>query len=199
MIHYRTSTRPLRNRPAMSIRRYQNHHPVLGQRVFVDATALVLGDVVLGDDCSVWPMTTIRGDMHHIRIGARTSIQDNSVLHITHAGPFSEHGWPLHIGEDCTIGHRAILHGCTIGHRVLIGMGATVMDGAVIEDEVIVGANALVAPGKHLASGFVYTGTPARQARPLSQAEREYFLYSSANYVRLKESYLQDPAGGHCG
>lgn len=181
----------------MSIRPYQSHRPVLGQRVFVDTTALVLGDVVLGDDCSVWPMSTIRGDMHSIRIGMRTSIQDNSVLHITHAGPFSEQGWPLLIGEDCTIGHRAILHGCTIGNRVLIGMGATVMDGAIIEDEVIVGANALVPPGKRLASGFVYTGSPARQARPLSQTERDYFLYSSANYVRLKDSYLQDPTGGH--
>lgn len=171
----------------MAIRSYQDMTPTLGERVFIDDTALVLGDVHVGDDSSVWPMTVIRGDMHRIRIGARTSVQDNSVLHITHDGPFSPEGWPLVIGDDCTIGHRAILHGCTIGNRVLIGMGAVVMDGAVIEDEVVVGANSLVSPGKHLAGGFVYMGSPARPVRALSERERQFFLYSSNNYVRLKE------------
>lgn len=174
----------------MTIRSYQEFTPLLGQRVFVDDTALVLGDVHIGDDSSVWPMTTIRGDMHRIRIGARTSIQDNSVLHITHDGPFSPEGWPLIIGDDCTIGHRAILHGCTLGNRVLIGMGAVVMDGVVIDDDVVVGANSLVAPGKHLASGWVYMGSPAKPVRELTTREREFFTYSSHNYVKLKDIHL---------
>lgn len=179
----------------MAIRTYQGLTPVLGQRVFVDATALVLGDVEIGDDSSVWPMVSIRGDMHRIRIGARTSIQDNCVLHITHAGPYTPAGWPLVIGDDCTIGHRVILHGCTVGNRVLVGMGAVVMDGAIIEDEVIVGANSLVPPGKHLVSGYVYTGSPVKQARLLTEAERAFFTYGSGNYVRLKNIHL-DEAGG---
>ncbi|HEY9035857.1 MAG TPA: gamma carbonic anhydrase family protein [Pseudomonadales bacterium] len=180
----------------MTIRSYQGIAPTLGQRVFVDDTALVLGDVHIGDDSSVWPMTTVRGDMHRIRIGRRTSIQDNSVLHITHAGPFSPEGWPLIIGDDCTVGHRAILHGCTIGNRVLIGMGAVVMDGAIIEDDVVVGANSLVSPGKHLASGFLYMGSPARAVRELSERERRFFAYSSNNYVALKEIHRAEQ-GAH--
>ena len=115
-----------------SVRSYLEHSPKIGNDVFVDPSALVLGDVHLGDDCSVWAMAVIRGDMHRIRIGARTSVQDGSVLHITHAGPFNPDGYPLTIGEDVTIGHKALLHGCTIGDRVLVGMGAIIMNGAVI-------------------------------------------------------------------
>lgn len=156
----------------------------------VDSTAVVIGDVELGDDSSVWPLTVIRGDMHHIRIGARTSVQDGSVLHITHASKFNPDGFPLLIGDDVTIGHQAMLHGCTIGNRVLVGMKATIMDGAVVEDEVIVGANSLVPPGKRLESGFVYAGSPAKKMRPLTAKEREFFVYSAQNYVRLKDDYL---------
>ena len=173
----------------MNIRTFQNIMPELGNAVYVDESAVVIGDVVLGDDCSVWPQAVIRGDMHHIRIGKRTSIQDGSVLHITHASSYNEAGWPLTIGDDVTIGHRAILHGCTIGNRILIGNGAIVMDGAVIEDEVIIGANALVPPGKHLESGFLYVGSPCKPARPLSEKERSFFLYTAANYVKLKDQY----------
>lgn len=175
-----------------SVRKYLEHTPFLGERVFVDPSALVLGDVHLGDDCSVWPMAVIRGDMHKIRIGHRTSIQDGSVLHITHAGPFNPNGYPLMIGDDVTIGHKALLHGCTIGDRVLIGMGAIVMDGAIIEDEVIIAAGSIVSPGKTLESGFVYRGSPAKQARPISDKERSFFTYSANNYVNLKEKHLND-------
>ncbi|MBT6580120.1 MAG: gamma carbonic anhydrase family protein [Cellvibrionales bacterium] len=173
----------------MNIRTFQNIMPELGNAVYVDESAVVIGDVVLGDDCSVWPQAVIRGDMHHIRIGKRTSIQDGSVLHITHASSYNEAGWPLTIGDDVTIGHRAILHGCTIGNRILIGNGAIVMDGAVIEDDVIIGANALVPPGKHLESGFLYVGSPCKPARPLSEKEKSFFLYTAANYVKLKDQY----------
>ncbi|MDO8860066.1 gamma carbonic anhydrase family protein [Haliea sp. E1-2-M8] len=177
---------------ATSVRSFDGIRPVMGQRVLVDPSAVVLGDVELGDDASVWPQAVIRGDMHRIRIGARTSVQDGSVLHITHAGPFNPEGWPLLIGAEVTIGHNATLHGCSVGHRVLVGMGATIMDGAVVEDEVVIGACALVTPGKILRSGHLYAGSPAREVRPLTPAERDYFSYSATNYVRLKDRHLAE-------
>lgn len=155
--------------------------------MFVDESAVVIGDVHLGADSSVWPLTVIRGDMHRIRIGARTSVQDGSVLHITHAGPFNPDGYPLIIGDEVTIGHQVTLHGCTLGNRILVGMGSIVMDGAVIEDEVVLGAGSLVPPGKRLLSGFLYVGSPARQARALTDKERAYFSYSASNYAALKD------------
>ncbi|MGE8405653.1 MAG: gamma carbonic anhydrase family protein [Pseudomonas sp.] len=176
----------------MAIRTYQQHTPRLGERAFVDRSAVVIGDVEIGDDSSVWPLTVIRGDMHHIRIGARTSVQDGSVLHITHAGPFNPDGFPLLIGDDVTIGHKVMLHGCTLGNRILVGMGSTVMDGAIVEDDVIIGAGSLVPPGKRLQSGFLYVGTPVRQARALTDKERAFFPYSAANYVRLKDQHLAE-------
>lgn len=166
--------------------------PRLGNGVYIDPQSAVIGDVALGDDCSVWPMAVVRGDMHRIRIGARTSVQDGAVLHITHAGPFNEDGWPLEIGEDVTIGHKACLHGCTIGDRVLVGIGAIVLDGAVVGDEVVLAAGALVPPGKKLESGYLYVGAPCKQARPLSDKEKEFFRYSAANYVKLKDQYLTE-------
>ncbi|AFU99628.1 gamma carbonic anhydrase family protein [Simiduia agarivorans] len=172
-----------------SVRRFNSHTPTLGAKVFVDPTAVVTGDVHLGDDSSVWPMAVIRGDMHRIRIGARTSVQDGAVLHITHAGPFNADGWPLIIGDEVTIGHGAMLHGCTLGNRILVGIGATILDGAVVEDEVVIGAGTLVPPGKRLESGFMYMGSPARQARPLSEKERQFFSYSASNYVKLKDQH----------
>lgn len=173
-----------------SLRPFAGTHPTVGERVLIDPSAVVLGDVVLGDDVSVWPQVAIRGDVHSIRVGARTSVQDNTVLHVTHAGPYNPDGWPLIIGSDVTIGHGAILHGCSVGDRVLVGMGATVMDGAVVEDDVVIAAGALVTPGKRLKSGFLYAGSPAREMRELSQKELDYFEYSAANYVKLKDQHL---------
>ncbi|MEO1820225.1 MULTISPECIES: gamma carbonic anhydrase family protein [Pseudomonas] len=174
----------------MNVRGFRDWQPVLGDRVFVDPSAVVLGDVELGDDCSVWPGAIIRGDMHRIRIGDRTSVQDGSVLHITHAGPFNPDGYPLTIGDDVTIGHKVLLHGCSIGSRVLVGMGSIVMDGAVVEDEVIIGAGSLVPASRTLESGYLYMGSPAKQVRALTDKEREFFTYSAANYVRLKDQHL---------
>lgn len=174
----------------VSIRIYNKILPQCGSRVLVDPSAVVIGDVQLADDCSVWPQAVIRGDMHAIRIGARSSVQDGSVLHITHAGPFNPEGYPLTIGEDVTVGHQALLHGCSIGSRVLIGMGSIVMDGARIDDDVVLGAGSLVPPGKHLASGYLYMGRPAQQVRALTEQEMAYFTYTAANYVRLKDEYL---------
>lgn len=176
-----------------NLRSFKHHQPKLGQAVFVDPAAVVIGDVHLGDDCSIWPGAVVRGDMHRIRVGARTSVQDRAVLHITHASDFNPEGWPLIIGDDVTIGHGACLHGCTVGDRVLVGIGATVLDGAVIEDEVMIGAGALVPPGKTLPSGYLYVGSPCKQARPLKESERQFFKYSAQNYVKLKDEYLAEP------
>nr|WP_312972401.1 gamma carbonic anhydrase family protein [Pseudomonas sp.] len=176
----------------MAIRTYQSITPQLGERAFVDASAVVIGDVEIGEDSSVWPLTVIRGDMHRIRIGKRTSVQDGSVLHITHAGPFNPDGFPLIIGDEVTIGHKVMLHGCTLGSRILVGMGSTVMDGAVVEDDVIIGAGSLVPPGKVLESGFLYVGSPVKQARPLNDKERNFFSYTAGNYVKLKDQHIAE-------
>lgn len=176
----------------MSIRTYRDKTPILGQRVFVDPSAVVLGDVEIGDDSSVWPLTVIRGDMHRIRIGQRSSIQDGSVLHITHAGPYNPDGYPLIIGDDVTVGHQATLHGCTIGSRILVGMGAMVMDGAVVEDDVIIGAGSLVPPGKTLESGHLYVGRPVEKKRPLTEKEMSFFSYTAGNYVKLKDLHIEE-------
>ena len=152
----------------MNVRPHDLTYPLLGPDVYIDPMAVVIGDVHLGDNTSVWPQTVIRGDMHRIRIGNRCSIQDGSVLHITHASQFDPDGFPLTLGDDVTVGHRAVLHGCTIGSRVLIGIGSIVMDGAVIEDDVVLAAGSLVPPGKTLSSGFLYVGSPAKSVRSLT-------------------------------
>ena len=175
-----------------NLRSFSGKTPSTGKHVLIDPSAVVLGDVDLGDDVSIWPQVAIRGDMHSITIGARTSVQDGCVLHITHAGPYNPDGWPLHIGCDVTIGHNATLHGCTVGNRVLVGMGATVMDGAVVEDDVVIAAGALVTPGKRLRSGYLYAGSPAREMRALSEKEMTYFTYSTSNYVKLKDQHIAE-------
>lgn len=180
----------------MTIKAFRGKTPQLGERVWIDESAILIGDVTIGDDSSVWPLVSIRGDMHSIRIGARTSIQDNTCLHITHASEFKPEGYPLVIGDDVTVGHMAMLHGCTVGDQVLIGMGTTILDGAVIENQVVIGAGSLVPPGKRLESGFLYMGSPAKAVRPLKQSELDYFQYAGLNYVKLKDEYLAEQSQG---
>jgi len=180
------------NQNPLSIRRYQNHTPQMGARTYVDPTAVVIGDVIIGNDSSVWPYVVIRGDMHHIRIGARSSIQDGSILHITHASDFNPGGYPLSIGDDVTVGHSVNLHGCTIGSRVLVGIGSTLLDGVIVEDDVVIGAGTLVPPGKRLQSGFLYMGSPCKQVRPLKDSEMAFFKYSASNYVKLKDNHIAE-------
>ncbi len=173
-----------------NLRSFSGQRPELGTGVFVDPTALVIGDVTIGNHSSVWPMTVIRGDIHRIRIGARTSIQDHSVLHVTHAGPYNPGGFPLTVGDEVTAGHRVTLHGCTLGNRILVGMTSTIMDGAIVEDEVVIGAGSLVTEGKVLEGGWLYMGRPARAIRQLTEEERGYFSYAAERYVQLAARYL---------
>ena len=176
----------------MGIRSFQNKVPSQGERVFVDPASTVIGEVALGDDSSVWPGAVVRGDMHRIVIGARTSVQDNTVLHITHDSAFNPGGFPLTLGDDVTVGHQAMLHGCTIGDRVMIGMQTMIMDGAVVESDVMLAAGSLVSPGKRLASGWLYRGRPARAVRELTAKEIEFLPYVAGNYVKLKDQYLDE-------
>jgi len=177
----------------MNIRPYLDKTPLLGERSYVDRAASVIGDVVLGDDVSIWPGTVVRGDVNFIRVGARTNIQDGSVVHVSHDGPHAKlGGFATVIGEDVTIGHKAIIHACRIEDAVLIGMGAIVLDGAVVKKHGFVGAGALIAPGKVVGEGELWLGNPAKKVRMLSAAEIEALYYSAQHYVRLKNQYL-DP------
>jgi len=183
----------------MNIRPWREWSPELGPRVWVDRAATVIGRVTIGADSSIWPGVVIRGDVNFIRIGARTSVQDNSVLHVASDRLAGEGGIPLLIGDDCTVGHGVILHACTVGNRCLIGMGAIVMDGAVLGDEVIVGAGALVPAGKKLPSRTLWVGSPARLSRALTEKEIAYLAESAAHYVALKDEYLAAAATARSG
>jgi carbonic anhydrase/acetyltransferase-like protein (isoleucine patch superfamily) len=174
----------------MSVHPFGEERPVLGARVWIDPAAVVIGRVEIGDDASLWPMTVARGDVNFIRIGARTNVQDGSVLHVTHDGPYSPGGMPLVIGADVTVGHRVMLHACTVGDHCLLGMSSTILDGAILEDEVFLGAGSLVPPGKRLAARSLYRGSPARRVRALSGEELAMLRYSAGHYVRLKDRYL---------
>lgn len=173
----------------MTIRTFQGKKPKLADNVFVDSSAVVLGDVTIGKNSSIWPTTVIRGDIHTITIGEDTNIQDGSVLHVTHDSEYDPGGFPLSIGNQVTIGHKVILHACTIGDLCLIGMGAIVLDGVVIPAEVMLGAGTLVGPGKQLESGYLYLGQPAKKIRSLTDKEKQFLRYSAKNYVLLAEKH----------
>ncbi|UXI68440.1 gamma carbonic anhydrase family protein [Tahibacter amnicola] len=174
----------------MTLRTYRGIHPVVADSAYVDPAATVIGDVEIGPDSSVWPGTVIRGDVHRIRIGARTNVQDGTIVHVTHDGPYTPGGFATHIGSDVTIGHAAVVHACTIEDACLIGMHATVLDGATVRKHGFVGAGAVVAPGKVVGEAELWLGNPARFVRRLSDEEIERLYYSAKKYVELKNDYL---------
>lgn len=174
------------------LRFYKGSAPEKPASAYVDGSSVLVGAITLGEDASIWPLVAARGDVNNITIGARTNIQDGTVLHVSRKTIENPQGHPLIIGEDVTIGHKAMLHGCRVGNRVLVGMGVIILDGAVIEDDVIIGAGSLVPPGKHLESGYLYLGSPIKKARPLSDKERAFLPTSADNYVRLKNEYLAE-------
>ena len=175
----------------MAIRSFNEKTPTIGQAVYIDESSVLIGDITLGDNVSVWPTAVIRGDVEKVNIGDDTNVQDGAVLHVSHAGRFSEHGYPLSIGKGVTIGHKAVVHGCTVGNYCLVGIGAIIMDGAVLEDYVMLGAGSLVSPGQRLESGYLYVGAPAKQVRLLNDSEKEFLSYSAEHYVHLKDEYLK--------
>ncbi|WP_277978474.1 gamma carbonic anhydrase family protein [Pantoea endophytica] len=182
---------------SIALRPYKNHFPQQGDRVMIDSSSVVVGEVQLADDVSIWPLVAIRGDVNKVVIGKRSNIQDGSVLHVTHKSTSNSEGYPLIVGEDVTVGHKAMLHGCTIGNRVLVGMGSILLDGVIVEDDVMIGAGSLVPPNKRLESGYLYLGSPVKQVRPLSEAEIAGLLYSSNNYVSWKNEYLDQESQPH--
>ena len=181
----------MNSRKSSDTYRFMRETPRIGERVYIDATAVVSGSVTLGDDVSVWPMTVIRGDVNRIQIGARCNIQDGSILHVTHESSWAPEGIPLVLGDEITVGHGAILHACTIGDRCLVGMGAIVMDGAKLESDCMIAAGAVVTPGTRVPPGTLWKGNPARLSRELKDSEISNLAYSAHHYVRLKELYLE--------
>ena len=173
----------------MTIRTFAGKTPEIDNSAYVDETAIVIGDVTIGADSSIWPMCVVRGDVHSIQIGKGTNIQDASVLHVTHDGKFSPGGYPLSVGDYVTVGHRVILHACSVGNYCLIGMSATIMDGAVLGDRLIVGAGSLVPTGKELEGGYLYVGSPVKRIRELTDKEMEFLEYSANHYVKLKDQH----------
>ena len=162
---------------------FEGKLPRLGARVWVAPGAYVTGDVELGDDVSFWFHTVARGDVNWIRIGARTNIQDGSVLHVNHGTH------PLVIGAGVVVGHQAVVHGCTIEDGALIGIGARVLDGAVVEAGAQIGAGAVVAPGHRIPAGHLALGIPARVVRPLTEDETRRIADTCERYAALKEKY----------
>ncbi len=169
-----------------SIRSFGGKRPVLGRGVFLAETCAVIGDVEIGDETSIWYGTVIRGDVMPIRIGARTSVQDNTVVHVT-AGRYG-----TTIGNDCTIGHGAIIHACTVEDFCLVGMGSVILDGARIGRGSLVGAGALVTPGTDIPPDSLVIGSPAKVKRPINEKEREQIVFGAAHYVELTRRYLAE-------
>lgn len=176
----------------MMLRSYKGKLPQLGDGVYIDESAVLVGDIEIAEHSSVWPLVAARGDVNYIKIGKRTNIQDGSVLHLTRKSAAVPEGYPLIIGDDVTVGHKVMLHGCKLGNRILVGMGAIVMDNATVEDDVIIAGGALVPPNKTLESGYLYVGSPVKQARPLSEQELNFLKVSAQNYVELKQDYLEE-------
>ncbi len=175
-----------------NLRKYNGIFPSLGHSTYIDLSSVLVGDITLGDDVSIWPFVAARGDVNTITIGARTNIQDGTVLHVTRKSEHNPTGNALIIGEDVTIGHKCMLHGCILGDRILVGMGAIVMDGAIVENDVFIGAGSLVPPNKTLLSGYLYVGNPVKQIRLLKESESNFLTQSALNYVELKNEYLAE-------
>jgi len=179
----------------MALRPFGAVAPTVAVSAYVDEAALLIGAVEIGPEASVWPFALARGDVNQIRIGAYTNIQDGAILHVSHDGPFAPGGFALTVGDYVTVGHRAILHGCTVGDECLIGMAATVLDGARLEPRCLLAAGALVPSGKVLRGGYLWAGMPAKEVRPLTEDELRMLRYSAEHYAKLKERHRAGAAG----
>ncbi|MFC3094217.1 gamma carbonic anhydrase family protein [Alteromonas sediminis] len=171
---------------------YKGVSPTVHSTAYIHESSVVAGDVTLDADSSIWPLVAARGDVNVIKLGKRTNIQDGTVLHVTRKSSANPDGFPLIIGDDVTVGHKCMLHGCTLGNRILVGMGAIIMDGAVVQDDVFIGAGTLVPPNKVLESGYLYVGNPMQKKRPLTDSEVKFLKQSADNYVELKNDYINE-------
>lgn len=174
----------------MSIEVFEGVNPKINETAFVHDKAVVIGKVEIGADSSIWPGAVLRGDVNKITIGRATSIQDGSVLHVTHDGPYTPGGRGLIIGDNVTVGHSVTLHACTINNNCLIGIGSIILDNAILQNNVLLGAGSLVPPNKTLESGYLWLGNPVKKIRKLTDEEISFFEYSAKHYVKLKNKYL---------
>ncbi len=172
-----------------NIRSFEDYIPHLADSVFVDESAVVTGNVSIGEDSSIWPCCSVRGDIHSISIGARSNIQDGSILHVTHDSEYAPGGNKLTVGNDVTVGHNVVLHACTVEDLCLIGMGSIVLDGAVVQSGAMVGAGSLVPPNKVLEGGYMWLGSPVKKIRELTDKEKAFLEYSARHYVKLKDRH----------
>jgi carbonic anhydrase/acetyltransferase-like protein (isoleucine patch superfamily) len=190
MSNQNPSANPVRGSLELSrqpdIRPYRGKHPQIAASAYIDPAAVIIGDVVIGEDSSIWPCTVIRGDVHHIRIGARTNIQDGCVLHVM------RDEWPLTLGDDVTIGHSVTLHGCTIESRCLIGMGAIILNGAHIGTGSIIAAGALIPERTMIPSGSLVMGQPGKVKRSLTEADQTGITDYAQRYVEYKNIYREE-------
>lgn len=174
-----------------NVRPYLAHFPQIDQSCYIDPAAAVIGEVSLAENVSVWPFAVLRGDVNSITVGARSNVQDLSMLHVSHKTAAKPGGSPLVIGEDVTVGHKVMLHGCIIGNRVLVGMGSIILDDAVIEDDVMIGAGSLVPPRRRLESGYLYVGSPVKQVRALTDEEKAFLTYSARHYMQVAANHKE--------
>ena len=171
------------------IRSYRGKHPQIAASVYVDSASVIIGDVVIGEDSSIWPLCVIRGDVNYIRIGERTNIQDGSILHVM------KDEYPLILGDDITIGHAVTLHGCTIMNRCLVGMRATILNGVVIGEGSIIAAGTLVTEGTTVPPRSLVMGSPGKVKRTLTAIDQSTIDMYARRYVEYKNIYRAESAG----
>ncbi|TCM67727.1 carbonic anhydrase/acetyltransferase-like protein (isoleucine patch superfamily) [Acinetobacter calcoaceticus] len=174
-----------------NVRSYLEHHPKIDSTCYIDDLAVVIGQISMAENVSVWPFAVIRADVNSIQIGRNSNVQDHCMLHVSHKNDKKPNGSPLIIGEDVTVGHHVTLHGCQIGNRVLVGISSIILDDAIIEDDVMIGAGSLVPPRKRLESGYLYVGSPVKRIRALTDEEKAFLPYSARHYVKVAQQHLQ--------
>ena len=173
---------------APDIRPYRGKYPRIAASAYIDPAAVIIGDVVIGEDSSIWPRTVVRGDVHYIRIGNRTNVQDGCVLHVM------KDQYPLVLGDEVTVGHSVTLHGCTIESRVLIGMGCIILNGAVIGANSIIAAGTLITERTVIPAGSLVLGSPGKVKRPLTDADQNSIVAYAERYAAYKDIYREEAA-----